>query len=154
MPDRAKLVLIASDHAGVELKAAIQKALSEWQWQDLGPETNARVDYPDFAARVAEKISKGEAQRGVLICGSGVGMVISANKFRHVRATLVENPVVAQLSREHNDANILCLGSRFLAAEYATDITRVFLETPFSGAARHETRISKIDKLESGGIHE
>jgi ribose 5-phosphate isomerase B len=145
-------VLIASDHAGVELKAALQKELSEWSWQDLGPlnlKPGERVDYPDFAAAVAEKISKGEATLGILICGSGVGMVISANKFKHVRATLAENPVVAQLSREHNDANVLCLGARFLATPYAADISRAFLTGKFSSEGRHHARVEKIGKLET-----
>jgi ribose 5-phosphate isomerase B len=142
------VVLIASDHAGVELKAALQKTLPEWRWKDLGPETLARVDYPDYAALVAGRVSRGEASRGILICGSGVGMVIAANKFEHVRATLVENPVAAALSRQHNDANILCLGARFLAPEYAADITRAFLETAFSHEPRHQNRIDKISKLE------
>ncbi|MDR3608252.1 MAG: ribose 5-phosphate isomerase B [Oligoflexia bacterium] len=144
----SKKVLIASDHAGVDLKAAIQKGLPDWTWVDLGPETHASVDYPDYAALLAKKIEDGDASQGVLICGSGVGMAMSANKFRHIRATLVENPVTARLSRQHNDANVLCLGSRILAPEYAIGITRVFLETPFSGEPRHQARIDKIGRLE------
>lgn len=142
-------VLIASDHAGVDLKAALQKALPDWTWIDLGPAKAERVDYPDFATAVVTKMTDGEADLGILICGSGIGMSISANKFAGIRAAVVENPVAARLAREHNDANILCLGARFLAADYASEIARVFLETPFSGDARHQARLDKIQKLES-----
>lgn len=141
-------VLIASDHAGVDLKTAIQKLLKDVEWMDLGPVNTARVDYPDYAERVAAKVSSGEAKRGVLICGSGIGMSIAANKVSGVRAALVENPVAARLAREHNDANILCLGARFLAPEYAAEIIEAFLKTPFSGDPRHTGRVLKIHALE------
>jgi len=143
-----KRVLIASDHAGVSLKAEIQLALPDWQWLDLGPLTPDRVDYPDFAELLSRKIVSGEADQGILICGSGIGMSISANKVAGVRAALVENPVAARLSREHNDANVLCLGSRFIAPEYGAEIARIWLETQFSGDSRHQKRIEKINGLE------
>jgi ribose 5-phosphate isomerase B len=143
-----KPILIASDHAGFTLKADLQKALPEWEWKDLGPANADRVDYPDFARVLSEKIAAGEADQGVLICGSGIGMSIAANKVAGVNAALVENPVAARLSRLHNDANVLCLGARFLAAEYAADITRIWLETPFSGEERHRARIQKIALME------
>src|SRR5690349_18102514 len=101
--DDSKHVLIASDHAGVDLKAAIQKLLPDHEWQDLGPVNHARVDYPDYAERLSRKISQGEASRGVLICGSGIGMSIAANKIDGIRAAVVENASAARLSREHND---------------------------------------------------
>lgn len=146
-----KPVLIASDHAGVALKAALQKALPEWQWDDLGPATLDRVDYPDFAAKLAARVSADPELRGILICGSGIGMAIAANRFARVRAALVENPVAARLSREHNDANVLCLGARFLAPEYAADIAREFLNAPFDPAApineRHVRRLKKLEAL-------
>ncbi|MFN7685956.1 MAG: ribose 5-phosphate isomerase B [Oligoflexia bacterium] len=146
-------VYIASDHAGVALKAAIQKLLPNYAWQDLGPIQNSdgseRVDYPDVAEGVAEKIaSEGNQARGILICGSGIGMSISANKVPGIRAALVENPVAARLSREHNDANVLCLGSRFVAPEYGAEIAKIWLETPFSGENRHEQRVKKITRIE------
>lgn len=147
MPD-LKPILIASDHAGIELKAAIQKRLSDWKWLDLGPQDAARVDYPDYAQKVSERISSGQAERGILICGSGIGMCIAANKFPKIRAALVENLSAAKLAREHNDANILCLGARYLAPEYATEIALIWLTTPFSGEARHAGRIEKISALE------
>jgi ribose 5-phosphate isomerase B len=147
----AKPVLIASDHAGVALKAAIQKALPEVLWKDLGPVDTSRVDYPDFACKLSEEIVKGSGDRGVLICGSGIGMCISANKVPGIRAAVVENPVAARLSREHNDANVLCLGARFLAPEYGAEIAKVWLETPFSQDPRHQNRIHKIAELEKKG---
>jgi ribose 5-phosphate isomerase B len=144
-------ILIASDHAGVALKAAIQKALPEIAWKDLGPKIDTdRVDYPDFARDLSEIVANGNGQKGVLICGSGIGMSIAANKVHGVRAAVVENPVAARLSREHNDANVLCLGSRFLAPEYGAEIVKIWLETPFSGDERHQNRIKKISALEKG----
>jgi ribose 5-phosphate isomerase B len=144
----AKPILIASDHAGIELKAAIQKAVKDVTWKDLGPVGTGRVDYPDFAKLLAEEISAGRADRGVLICGSGIGMSIAANKVPGIRAAVVENPVAARLSREHNDANVLCLGSRFIAPEYGAEIVETWLNTKFSGDERHQNRIRKIAELE------
>jgi len=141
-------VLIAADHAGVELKAALQKLLPDWTWEDLGPSQADRVDYPDFAEKLAKKISAGQATRGVLICGSGIGMCMAANKFAGVRAAVVENASAARLSREHNDANVLCLGARFVATEYAAEITRLWLETPFATEGRHKARVDKINLLD------
>lgn len=143
-----KRVLIASDHAGVELKSALQKLLPQWEWEDLGPPSSSRVDYPDFAERLARKVANQEAPLGVLICGSGIGMSIAANKISGIRAALAENPISARLSREHNDANILCLGARFLAPQYAAEITQAWLETPFTDDPRHRGRIQKIAALE------
>lgn len=153
MPVQKEKILIASDHAGVELKAAIQKAMPEWDWQDLGPVGNGRVDYPDFAEKLGHQVANSDSSgstkaRGILICGSGIGMCIAANKIPGVRAAVVENPVSARLSREHNDANVLCLGSRFLAPAYGVEIAKAFLETPFSQDQRHLDRIQKITRLE------
>jgi ribose 5-phosphate isomerase B len=141
-------ILIASDHAGIALKGALQKILAQIDWQDLGPASSARVDYPDYAERVATRIARGEASLGVLICGSGIGMSIAANKVQGVRAALVDNPIAARLSRQHNDANVLCLGARFIAPEYAAEIAETFLSTPFSSESRHLARILKISALE------
>jgi ribose 5-phosphate isomerase B len=145
-------VLIASDHAGFELKQALQKALPNLEWQDLGPKDASRVDYPDYAEALAKKVANGEAQQGILICGSGIGMSIAANKVHGIRAAVVENPIAARLAREHNNANILCLGARFTAPEYAAEIAQAWLNTPFdskAGGGRHQTRIEKISKLET-----
>jgi ribose 5-phosphate isomerase B len=148
-PQSVKTVLISSDHAGFALKEALKKALPDWNWVDLGPKDAARVDYPDFAVKLAGKLVSGEATQGVLICGSGIGMSIAANKVAGVRAAVVENPIAAQLSKQHNDANVLCLGARFLACEYASEITQAFLSTPFSGEERHAKRVEKINALDS-----
>lgn len=141
-------ILIASDHAAVDLKKKIIATLTDYRFEDLGPSTNQSVDYPDFAEKVASRISKGEAKRGVLICGSGIGMCITANKFPHVRAAMIESVESAMLSRQHNDANILCLGSRVLPDHLALEILKAWLSTAFSNEPRHCGRIEKIKKIE------
>ena len=143
-----KSVLIASDHAGVELKAQLIKRLPNWDWEDLGPDESSRVDYPDYAEILSKKIASGQASRGILICGSGIGMSIAANKVKGIRAALVENPIAARLSREHNDSNVLCLGSRFVAAEYGSEIAEEWLNAEFSRDSRHQQRIDKIAAIE------
>ena len=145
-----KRVLIASDHAGVELKAELKKRLPNREWEDLGPPDTTRVDYPDFARRLALQVASHPTTQGILICGSGIGMSIAANKVHGIRAALVENASAARLSREHNDANVLCLGARFVAPEYAAEIVETWLNTPFSGDSRHQGRISKITAIEKG----
>lgn len=144
-----KTVLIASDHAGFSFKQNLICQLKEWNWIDLGPLNEESVDYPDYAVKVAEALSKGDAEKGILICGSGIGMSIAANKCAGVRAALVENPIAARLSREHNNANVLCLGSRFLAPEYGFEIAKTWLTTPFSEGPRHQARIQKIQEIEA-----
>jgi ribose 5-phosphate isomerase B len=144
-----KPILIASDHAGNALKTAIQKHLPEWKWMDIGPFEEKRVDYPDFAQLLSQKIHQGEAELGILICGSGIGMSIAANKMPGIRAALVDNESAARLSKEHNNANVLCLGSRFVAPEYGVEIVKSWLETPFSEEPRHQQRLEKIRSLEN-----
>jgi ribose 5-phosphate isomerase B len=141
-------IFIASDHAGFSLKAAIIKSMPQFEWIDLGPPSAERVDYPDFAEKLSLKVAALPTGRGVLICGSGIGMSIAANKMPGIRAALCENPVSSKLSREHNDANVLCLGSRFVAPEYACDIVKSFLDSPFSNDARHLVRVEKMMNLE------
>ncbi|MCC7440415.1 MAG: ribose 5-phosphate isomerase B [Bdellovibrionales bacterium] len=140
-------LLIASDHAGFALKQTLQKLTPDLKWRDLGPTDEGRVDYPDFAERVAREVagSNGSAL-GVLVCGSGIGMSIAANKVAGIRAAVVENPVAARLAREHNDANVLCLGSRFLAPEYAAEILRAWIGARFEGG-RHADRVRKIAQI-------
>ncbi|MBI2711418.1 MAG: ribose 5-phosphate isomerase B [Bdellovibrio sp.] len=145
---QAKKVLIASDHAGLRLKRELQTLLPEWTWIDLGPLNESSVDYPDFAEKLTRGILKGDAPLGILICGSGIGMSIAANKVPGIRAAVLENPVAARLAREHNNSNVLCLGSRFLAPEYASEIAQIWLTTPFSQNPRHAQRITKIHALE------
>ena len=144
----AKLtLLIASDHAGVELKASLQKLLPDYDWRDLGPMTKDRVDYPDFAEKLSKEIQKNTASQGVLICGTGIGVAIAANKLHGIRAATVENPVSARLACEHNDANVLCLGARILAPEYAAEIVEAWLHAKFANG-RHTGRVEKIRKIE------
>lgn len=142
-----KHLMIASDHGGWELKEQIKSHFPEIEWMDLGPKTGeASVDYPDFADALCSKVqtSTNEPQ-GLLICGSGQGMAIRANKFTSVRAALVWNEESTRLSREHNNANILCLGGRLIPLKTAIECVQIFLETPFAGG-RHIARVEKIHK--------
>jgi ribose 5-phosphate isomerase B len=115
--------------------------------EDVGTSGTDSTDYPDFAAAVARKVAAGEADRGVLVCYTGVGMSIAANKVRGVRAALGVNPDEVQLTRAHNDANVLALGARFTDSGQASELVKVFLDTPFEGG-RHQRRVDKIDQLE------
>lgn len=145
-------VLIASDHAGFELKQALQRAVSDCDWVDVGPQDSSRADYPDYAELLAKALVQNQAPQGILICGSGIGMSIAANKMAGIRAALVENPISAIFAREHNNANVLCLGARFTAPEYAAEIVKAWLNAAYdekAGGGRHEIRIQKIKKLES-----
>jgi len=144
-----KKVLIASDHAGLNGKRAIKKTLDEMgvQYEDLGTHSPDSVDYPDYAERVAKGVASGEAERGILVCGSGIGMEIAANKVPGVRAALAWSEETAKLARRHNDANIVAVGERTTPQETIDQIVRAFLTTDFEGG-RHERRIEKIAKLE------
>ena len=146
-------IALGSDHAGVELKALIMQELDnrEFDYHDFGPSTDSPVDYPDYAARVAESVSSGQFDRGILVCGTGVGMAIAANKVPGVRAAQVTDSDGARLSREHNDANVLTLGARTTSVVQALKIVNAFLETSFSGG-RHQRRVDKIMALEQGDV--
>ncbi len=138
-----KEIMIASDHAGFELKNQIVATLKDINWKDMGPHSNTSVDYPDFADHIGKFIQDHPNEKAVLICGSGQGMCMRANKYSNVRAALVYNPEITQLSREHNDANVLCIGSRFMDFDQAQKIIKIFFETPFAGG-RHQQRVDKI----------
>jgi ribose 5-phosphate isomerase B len=140
-------VAIGCDHAGLNLKAAVRHALQERgdQVADVGTEGKESVDYPDFAHALARKISAGECERGVLVCGTGIGMAITANKVHGVRAAVCSTEFEARAAREHNDANVLCLGERVIGTGLALSILQVFLETPFEGG-RHARRVQKIEE--------
>jgi ribose 5-phosphate isomerase B len=140
---------IAGDHAAPELKAKLIAALKDYVFEDLGPSGTESVDYPDYAAKVAARVSEGKAPRGILICGSGIGMAIAANKFPGVRAAQAESLTAARLSREHNDANILCLGARLTPPDLAIEMVRTWLTTEFSNQPRHCGRVEKIAALEA-----
>lgn len=139
------MIAIASDHAGFALKTR----LIDWLEReghaplDLGPHDDASVDYPDYALAVREAIAEGRAEKGVLVCGSGIGMCIAANRDPAVRAALCMTEEMAELSRRHNDANVLCLGARLTDEDTAFSITRMFLATPFEGG-RHARRVEKL----------
>ncbi|MBI4411617.1 MAG: ribose 5-phosphate isomerase B [Deltaproteobacteria bacterium] len=142
-------IVLASDHAGFPLKKEVIGALKEIKasFEDLGCHSENSVDYPDFASQVARKVSAGEAERGILLCGTGVGMAITANKFKGVRAAAIGDLFTAKASREHNDLNVLCLGGRVVKPVVAREIVKTFLQTPFAGG-RHEKRVEKIKKIE------
>ena len=140
-------MLVGADHAGFELKTKLIDELRRLGYDpvDVGaPTLDPQDDYPDFARPVAEAVSRGEVQRGVLTCGSGLGMSFVANRYPHVRAAVVWSPEVAELSRKHNDANILVLPSRFVSDDEGLAILKKFLDTPFEGG-RHLRRVEKID---------
>lgn len=137
---------IGADHAGFEMKAALVAELTRMGLSpdDIGTDSTASVDYPDFAHPVARAVSSGEVVRGILLCGTGLGMSYAANRHPRVRAAVVWSEDVARLAREHNDANILVLPSRCIDEATARGILRVFLETPYAGG-RHDRRIAKIE---------
>jgi ribose 5-phosphate isomerase B len=139
-------ILIASDHAGFALKEKLERALSALGFavEDLGTDSEESADYADYAHPLAERVAKGEGERGVLLCGTGLGMSYAANRHAGVRAAVAWNPEVAKLAREHNDANVLVLPARFLSESEAAAILTTWLETPFEGG-RHARRVAKID---------
>ena len=139
-------IVLASDHAGVDLKAKIIEYLEQnfdVEIDDIGPYNDDRVDYPDYAYNAAKKVSDNEADRGILVCGSGIGVSIVANKVKGARAALCTTVQLAKLSRQHNNANILCLGERILKPKNALMMVESFLNTEFE-AGRHEMRVDKI----------
>jgi ribose 5-phosphate isomerase B len=141
---------IASDHAGFEMKEKISKALAAlgFDVQDLGAASPASADYPDYGHPLAEEISTGAAKRGVLLCGTGLGMSYVANRHPHVRAAVAWSPEIATLARKHNDANVLVLPARFISDEDSVAILKAWLDTPFEGG-RHERRVEKIELAEA-----
>lgn len=148
-------ISIAADHAGVELKKFLVETLKEVEFLDLGPNDKSSVDYPDFAKKVCDAVLEGKTEKGILVCGSGIGMSIAANKFHGIRAAHVESIYTAQLAAEHNRANVLCLGERITGAAHAAAMVRAWLNAKFGGEGadeaakgRHENRIQKIHQLE------
>jgi ribose 5-phosphate isomerase B len=143
-----KNIAIASDRAGVEMKSFLMEHSSMEERQlvfiDLGVNGDVTVDYPDYARKVVDAILGGKADLGVLICGTGIGMSMAANRFRGIRAALCHHSLEAKLAREHNNANILCMGARMLGNECALENLRVFLDTEFAGG-RHAARVDKLD---------
>ena len=144
-------VAIACDHAALNLKNNLIKHLiSEgYDVTDFGIHVEGAVDYPDYAIKVAEAVAGGEADRGILICGTGIGMSICANKVKGIRCALCSDTFSAKATREHNDANVLACGERVIGAGLAQDIVDTFLSTEFSGAERHVGRIAKVTAIEN-----
>ena len=143
------MLVVGSDHGGYELKMAVLELLRERSVDcaDFGTDGSDSVDYPDFAAKVAGAVSSGEAELGILICGTGIGMSITANKFSGVRAALVHDEFTAQMAREHNNANILALGGRVLTPDQGKKLVEIWLDTEFEGG-RHQNRLDKISAIE------
>ena len=143
-------VVLANDHRGYRLKTLLKKRLDEMNIEslDVGAFSTDSVDYPDFGALVAEKVSKGDYDRGILICGSGIGMCVVANKFPGIRAALCHDIHTTKMSREHNDSNVLCLGADMISEGLAQELLITWLETEFQGG-RHLRRIEKIRAIES-----
>ena len=141
-----KIVAVGADHAGFELKSSLSKVLRNLGFKvlDLGTGGPDSVDYPDFANAVAEAVSGGAAQAGLLVCGSGIGMSIGANRHGGVRAALCHDEETARLAREHNDANVLVLGARSIDADLAAKCVEVFFSTEFDGGERHVRRVAKL----------
>src|ERR1051325_7745806 len=141
-----RLVAIAGDHAALGLKEQLKAALEQWgvRHEDLGTFDDRSCDYPDFAHAVARGVTDGRYRMGVLVCGTGIGMSIAANRHRGVRAALCADSFSAKMARQHNDANVLCMGARVIGPGLAQEILRAFLETSFEGG-RHSTRVSKIE---------
>ncbi len=143
-------IAIAADHAGFSLKEALRERLSAagHQLLDFGSFSGDSTDYPDYAFAVAERVASGEAIRGILICSTGIGMSIAANKVPGIRAALASSEEGVQLTRAHNDANVIALGAKFLSTDDAERLVGIFLTTEFDGGARHARRIAKISAIE------
>lgn len=139
-------VAITSDHAGFSLKQSLKSGFSAVpvEWVDLGTYSTESVDYPDYGKKIAEAVAAGDSALGVAICGSGIGISIACNRNSAVRAALCTDATMARLARQHNNANILCLGERITGSEVALDILKAFLETNYEGGERHERRIGKL----------
>ena len=145
-------IALAADHAGYEEKEKIKSTLDELgiSYHDFGTGSTDSVDYPDFARMVGESVASGEYDRGLLVCGSGTGMAIAANKIKGVRAAVAWNEEIARLARQHNDANVLSLAARYIPDDEQKKIVKAFFETGFDGG-RHERRVEKIAEIENKG---
>lgn len=141
-------ILIGSDHGGYKLKEWIKKELDKnnLKYQDVGVESDKSVDYPDIAKKISSVVSKEPKKNiGILICGTGIGMSLVANKYKNVRAALCHNKFTSTMAREHNNANILCMGGRVVNKKTGIEIVKTFIETPFSNEQRHKRRVRKIE---------
>ena len=141
------MIALACDHTGIELKKEMMKLLDSMglEWKDFGTDTAVSCDYPVYGYRAAKAVASGECDRGILICGTGIGISIAANKVKGIRCALCGDVFSAKATREHNDANILAMGARVTGPGLALEIVKAFLETPFSNAERHIRRIKQIE---------
>lgn len=145
-------IVIGCDHGAVDLKDSVKEVLGEFPdiaVDDVGTFGNEAVDYPDIAKKVCDAISNGKADRGIVLCGTGIGISIACNKVKGIRAALCNDVFSAKMSREHNDANVLALGGRVIGKGLAGEIVRAWVSTPFSNDERHKARINKVAALES-----
>ncbi len=142
------MIAIGSDHAGFQMKEMLKEHLKEggYEVKDYGTNSEDSCDYPEFAKAVSHAVADGEAQCGILVCGTGIGMSMAANKVKGIRAAVVGDAFSAQATREHNDANILCLGARVIDNAKAVEFTDIFLNTPFSNGENHVRRIGKLEE--------
>ena len=147
------MIALGADHGGFRLKEAIRKYLDEQHiaYEDFGTYSEESVDYGPIAAKVAHFVADGKAEKGILCCGTGIGISMVANKVKGIRAAVVTNDFCAEMTRRHNDANILCMGGRVIDEETAVRLTKIFLETPFDGG-RHAARIAHIAQIENGEL--
>ena len=145
------MIAIACDHAALEMKQTIMKLMEEMglEYKDFGTYTEDSCDYPIFASRAANAVVSGECDRGILICGTGIGMSIAANKVKGIRCALCHDTFSAEMTRRHNDSNMLAMGARTTGIEVAKTIAKIWLETPFDGG-RHERRVALISDIENG----
>lgn len=145
------MIVLGADHAGFPLKEAIKQYLDSQKimYRDMGTYKEESVDYAVFAQKAAQEVASGRAEKGILCCGTGIGISIAANKVKGIRAAVCATAFCAEMTRRHNDANILCMGSRVITKEDAVAFTKLFLETPFEGG-RHEKRIAQIAAIENG----
>ena len=144
------MIALGCDHGGFAIKEAIKKYLdeSEIEYNDFGTYSEDSVDYPIYAKKVADAVASGECEKGVLCCGTGIGISIAANKVKGIRAAVVTNEFCAEMTRRHNDANIIAMGGRVISEEQAVKFTKIFLETPFDGD-RHIKRVQMITDIEN-----
>ena len=149
------IVALASDHAGIELKGRFVGILHDLGHEaiDLGPIDHSSVDYPDFAHALVRELAAGRAERGVLVCGTGIGMSMTANRHEQIRAALCHDAFTAEMARRHNDANVVCIGARVTGESVAEQILHVFLDTTFEGG-RHKRRVAKITPPPQGATEE
>ena len=145
------MIALASDHAALEMKASVKELLDEMglSYRDFGTDTEKSCDYPVFGARAAHAVASGECDRGIVICGTGIGMMLAANKVDGIRCVVCSEPYSAEMSRRHNDANMLAFGARVVGVELAKMIVRTWLTTPFEGG-RHQRRVDMLSALERG----